>query len=103
MKVADIIKIIGEGENVAIVARKEGRDCDRDIYEYDECEFFGDNGCEDCDHVLKITVTWPLFEGKAEDVPIKLAGKQVEKIRAMFTGPKVRRNSKPCIEIEVKP
>ncbi len=102
MKVTDIIKTVNDGENVAIVEPREAEDCELGVIEYGECELFGDNGCRGCEHLTTETTAWSLFEGKAEDVPIKLAGKQVKKICAMFTETKVRRNSKPYIQIEVK-
>ena len=77
MKVADIIKLVQDTNNVIIGHNHKGHECDIGNDPYD-CDYTDtDSICGCCEHFIECDSFWRDFEGKCSDAPIKLADRTV--------------------------
>ena len=106
MKVADIIKLVGNSTEVFVYRHDESWECalDRE-WDYGKriCENWTEaNGCGDCVYLECAVHEWESFRGRGENVPIKLADKKVIAIDALARKGKRKHDCFPVLGIKVE-
>ena len=83
MKISELVKAMKNNNEILIYCWYNAWECDMGA-EPDDCgkERYGEYGptCDGCDYLNIKTRTLCLFEGKVDDVPIKLSDKKIEDI-----------------------